>query len=64
MAQIINLNSVRKAKSRAAKDRKAEANRARFGRTKVEKARDEAEAIKRDHALDGARIEIDPSEDE
>lgn len=64
MAEIINLKAVKKAKARAEKDREAEANRAKFGRTKSEKTRDEAETIKRDRTLDGAKIETDQSEDE
>lgn len=57
MADIINLKAVKKAKARAEKERDAEANRAKFGRTKPEKTRDEAETIKRDRTLDGARID-------
>ncbi len=57
MAEIINLKAVKKAKARAEKERDAEANRAKFGRTKVEKTRDEAETIKRDRTLDGAKID-------
>ena len=59
MAEIINLNKVKKAKARAEKEREAEANRAKFGRTKHEKTRAEAEQDKLDHILDGAKIEDD-----
>ena len=42
MAEIINLRQVRKAKARAEKAAGAAANRAKFGRTKAEKAAEEA----------------------
>lgn len=64
MAEIINLKAVKKAKARAEKERDAEANRAKFGRTKPEKTRDEAETIKRDRMLDGARIDDETTSDE
>lgn len=63
MAEIINLNKVKKARARADKDRAAEANRAKFGRTKAEKTRDEAETIKRDRTLDGAKMDEEPTEE-
>lgn len=59
MAEIINLKKVKKAKARAEKERDAEANRAKFGRTKDEKTRAEVEQDKLDRTLDGARIEDD-----
>lgn len=37
MAEIVNLRQARKAKARAEKDQAAEANRAKFGRTKAER---------------------------
>ena len=40
MADIVNLNKVRKAKSKADKAQTAEQNRVKFGRTKAEKQRD------------------------
>ncbi len=64
MAEIINLKAVKKAKARAEKDREAEANRAKFGRTRFEKTRDEAETIKRDRTLDGAKIDASEPDDE
>jgi Domain of unknown function (DUF4169) len=57
MAEIINLNKARKARAKASAKVEAEANRARFGRTKAEKARDSAEADRAVHTLDQARRE-------
>jgi hypothetical protein len=42
MAEPINLNKARKAKSRAQKEQQASENRVKFGRTKAQKAADEA----------------------
>jgi hypothetical protein len=42
MAEIINLNKARKARAKAVSTAKAVENRAKFGRTKAEKARDDA----------------------
>lgn len=42
MADPINLNKARKAKSRAQKEQQASENRVKFGRTKAQKAADEA----------------------
>lgn len=54
MAEIVNLRTARKRKARDDADAKADANRAKFGRTKAEKTRDEkkAEHLKRivDHS--------------
>lgn len=59
MAEIINLRSARKARARIAHEQQAAENRARFGRTKAEKARDRIEAERADRAHDGARRERD-----
>jgi hypothetical protein len=55
MAEIINLNKARKARSRAGKAEKAVENRIRFGRTKAEKAADKAESGRNARDLDGAK---------
>jgi hypothetical protein len=55
MAEIINLNKARKAKARMEKSTLADANRARFGRTKAEKAADAVEAARLKRDLDGAK---------
>lgn len=43
MPEIVNLRMARKRKARADSQARAEENRARFGRTKAQKARDAAE---------------------
>ncbi|WP_374945232.1 DUF4169 family protein [Sphingomonas sp.] len=55
MADVINMAAARKARARTAKDTQAAANRAAFGRTKAERAADEAEAARRKALLDGAK---------
>jgi hypothetical protein len=40
---VVNLNKARKKKLRIEKDKRAAANRAKFGRTKAEKASDKSE---------------------
>jgi len=57
MAEIVNLNKARKARAKAAAGKLAEANRAKFGRTKTEKDRPAAEQARRDTLLDGAKRE-------
>jgi hypothetical protein len=57
MAEITNLNRVRKDKARAEKRAQAEANSVKFGRTKAERMREEAEAEKTRRDLDGAKRE-------
>jgi hypothetical protein len=56
-AEIVNLRRVRKEKARADDERKAEANRTAFGRTRAERTATKAneEAAKR--KLDGHRRE-------
>ena len=54
MGNVINFRQARKAKLRADKARQAEENRARFGRTKMQKAADAEEARRRVQALEGA----------
>ncbi len=55
MAEIINLNRVRKAKARSDKAVSAAANRARFGRSKAEKKAEQLTADRLGRVLDGAR---------
>jgi len=57
MAETVNLRAARKARDRAAKRAQADQNAARFGRTKAERARDEAAADKVRRDLDGKRRE-------
>ena len=55
MAEPINLNRVRKDRAKAGKAAKAAENRARFGRTPLQKALDAAEAQVRAKTLDQSR---------
>ena len=57
MGDVVNLRAVRKAKARASRELEAQANRAKFGRTKGEKLRDAQEAQRLDKTLDGAKRE-------
>lgn len=55
MGEVVSLGKVRKAKARADRETQAQANRAKFGRTKAEKARDKSDADRAARLLDGAR---------
>ncbi|CCQ73565.1 DUF4169 family protein [Magnetospira sp. QH-2] len=57
MAELVNLRQARKQKARAAKEKKAAANRAKFGRGKVEKLKDRVAASKAEKDLDGKKRE-------
>jgi hypothetical protein len=57
MAEIVNLNRVRKARARTTAAVEAAANRAKHGRTGAQKASDRAEAARRKALLDGAKRE-------
>jgi hypothetical protein len=59
MVEPINLNKARKARDKALDKSAAAANRARFGRTKAEKAADKRNADVAARKLDGARRETD-----
>jgi len=61
MAEIVNLNRARKAKAKADAGKAAEANRAKFGRSKVERDAAAADKARRDALLDGAKREEDPT---
>ena len=52
MAEPINLNQVRKDRAKAEKTATAQANRAKFGRTPLQKALDAAQARRRNAKLD------------
>lgn len=54
-AEIINLKRFRKQREREAHEEQAAGNRARFGRTRVEKEREAASEDLRQRLLDGAR---------
>jgi hypothetical protein len=55
MADVINLRTARKARTRAVKEQKAAANRAAFGRTKADRDAEAADAARRRAVLDGAK---------
>jgi hypothetical protein len=57
-AEIINLNKVRKAKERAEKERLAEENRIRHGRTKAEREQQDALRTIDEAHLEGSRREV------
>ena len=53
MAEIRSLSKARKTKARAEKEATAEANRAKFGRTKAEKRKDTVEKANAEKQIDG-----------
>jgi len=55
MADIINLNKLRKARARVEDAKRAAENRAKSGRTKEQKTKEELEREKMRAALDQAR---------
>ena len=55
MGEVVNLNRYRKQKQRAERERRAEANRARFGISKSERGKTSAERALDARRLDGAR---------
>lgn len=57
MGDVVNLRSVRKAKARASRKVEAQANRAKFGRTKGDKLREAQDAERAAKLLDGAKRE-------
>ncbi|AXU19388.1 DUF4169 domain-containing protein [Novosphingobium sp. THN1] len=57
MGDVVNLRSVRKAKARASREVEAQANRAKFGRTKGDKLREAQDAERAAKLLDGAKRE-------
>ena len=56
-AEIVNLRQARKSRDRAEKEKRAEANRAKFGRSKGEKIRQERHSETDAQHLDGHRLE-------
>jgi hypothetical protein len=57
MAEILNLNQARKAKAKTGAKTQAAENRAKFGRTKADKALEAARSDKLKRDLDGAKRE-------
>jgi hypothetical protein len=62
MGEVVNLNRYRKQKQRAERERRAEANRARFGAPKTERVKSAAERALESRRLDGARRDEPESE--
>ena len=57
MADIINLNKARKARAKTFAAAKAVENRVKFGRTRTEKARDEAERVRAERTIDESKLD-------
>ena len=57
MADIVNLNRARKKKRAAQKDKTAEQNLLKFGRTKAEKERTTAERLLNERRADAGRLD-------
>ncbi|HUO00262.1 MAG TPA: DUF4169 family protein [Bradyrhizobium sp.] len=57
MGDVINLKRFKKRSEREQAAKRADANRARFGRTKSERALDELRTSRADNLLDQHRIE-------
>ncbi|ALJ34861.1 DUF4169 family protein [Azospirillum brasilense] len=57
MADVVNLNRFRKMRQKEEREKTAEANRIRFGRTKAEKLRDRQDAERREADLDGKKVD-------
>ncbi|MAM62392.1 DUF4169 family protein [Maritimibacter sp. UBA3975] len=55
MSKVTNLNQARKARDRAEKRRVADKNAVKFGRTKAQKRREEAEATKARREIEAHR---------
>ncbi len=55
--KVISLSAHRKARARADKRARADANAVKFGRTKAEKAREAAEEARAERAHDGHRLD-------
>lgn len=56
MGDVVNLNRYRKKKARQEKERRAETNRRLHGRTKAERASEEAQKKRIEEKLDGAYL--------
>ena len=62
---VVNLRTFRKKKQREEKEAKAAENRSKFGRTKAQKLRDEADRDNQASHVDGHLIDrLDTSDDE
>lgn len=59
MGEVVNFNKFKKAKTKADKTQRAEENRAKFGRTKAEKALDEHVQSTHQRTVDAHKRETD-----
>jgi len=57
MGELVNLNRVKKRQEREQAEKQADTNRARFGRTKSERARDELLTSRANDHLDQHRVD-------
>jgi len=57
MGELVNLKRFKKRNEKAQSAKQADTNRARFGRTKSERARDEIDSDRARHLLDQHRID-------
>ncbi|MEH3157545.1 MAG: DUF4169 family protein [Sphingomonas taxi] len=57
MGEVVNLRLVRKARDRAEAAKVADANRAKFGRTKAEREAEAQAGARAERTLDGAKLE-------
>jgi len=64
MAEIVNLNRFRKQQDRAKKRVQGDENAAKFGRTKAQRALEEAQGEKARTTLDAHRRETPPDGDQ
>jgi len=59
MSEIINLRRAKKARTRAAEEQEAEANRARFGAPRLERSITKARSEKDIEQLEGKKLDPD-----
>ncbi len=59
VGNVINLNKQRKLHRRAAKERRSQENRVRFGRTKAEKAADDQRSQENESVVEIHRLDDD-----
>lgn len=57
MGEIVNLNRVRKAKAKTDREKQAAENRVKFGQTKAEKQKRQAEEVAVRRQIDGHKLD-------
>ena len=63
MADVVNLNQFRKTKARSDKEKRAQENRVKFGRTKAQKRTEDANQALIDKKLKGKKLGDDDDQD-